>query len=115
MKVMCMYLPQYHSFPENDEWWGRGYTEWVAVKGAKPLFRGHCQPRAPLGGDYYDLDKDGQATLKRQAALAKQYGIANYARLPIDPVITTMVDAGEVESVSGEHIAPIVDVIQKEA
>ena len=48
-------------------------------------------------------------------ALAKQYGIANYARLPIDPVITTMVDAGEVESVSGEHIAPIVDVIQKEA
>ena len=48
-------------------------------------------------------------------ALAKQYGIANYARLPIDPVITTMVDAGEVESVSGEHIAPIVDAIQKEA
>ncbi len=48
-------------------------------------------------------------------ALAKQYGIANFARLPIDPVITTMVDAGEVESVSGEHIAPIVDAIQKEA
>ena len=48
-------------------------------------------------------------------ALAKQYGIANFARLPIDPVITTMVDAGEVESVSGEHIAPIVDVIEKEA
>ena len=48
-------------------------------------------------------------------ALAKQYGIANYARLPIDPVITTMVDAGEVESVSGEHIAPIVDAIAKEA
>ena len=48
-------------------------------------------------------------------ALAKQYGIAHYARLPIDPVITAMVDAGEVESVSGEHIAPIVDVIEKEA
>ena len=48
-------------------------------------------------------------------ALAKQYGIAHFARLPIDPVITTMVDAGEVESVSGEHIAPIVDVIEKEA
>ncbi len=48
-------------------------------------------------------------------ALAKQYGIANFVRLPIDPVITTMVDAGEVESVSGEHIAPIVDVIEKEA
>ena len=79
MKVMCMYLPQYHSFPENDEWWGRGYTEWVAVKGAKPLFRGHCQPRVPLGGDYYDLDKDGQATLKRQAALAKQYGVYGFS------------------------------------
>ena len=49
------------------------------------------------------------------AALAKQYGIENFARLPIDPVITTMVDAGEVESVSGEHIAPIVDAIAKEA
>jgi len=47
-------------------------------------------------------------------ALAKQYGIAHFARLPIDPVITTMVDAGEVESVSGEYIAPIVDVIEKE-
>ena len=48
-------------------------------------------------------------------ALAKQYNIANFARLPIDPVITAMVDAGEVESVSGEHIAPIVDAIAKEA
>ena len=47
-------------------------------------------------------------------ALAKQYGIAHFARLPIDPAITAMVDAGEVESVSGEHISPIVDVIQKE-
>ena len=47
-------------------------------------------------------------------ALAKQYGIAHFARLPIDPVITTMVDAGEVEQVSGENISPIVDVIEKE-
>ena len=47
-------------------------------------------------------------------ALAKQYGIAHWARLPIDPAVTAMVDAGEVESVSGEHISPIVDVIQKE-
>jgi len=50
----------------------------------------------------------------RVASLAKQYGIAHYARLPIDPVITTMVDAGEVESISGEYISPIVDVIEKE-
>ena len=46
--------------------------------------------------------------------IAKEYGIAHFARLPIDPVVATMVDAGEVESVSGEHIAPIVDYIEKE-
>ncbi len=51
----------------------------------------------------------------RAAALAAQYGIAHYARLPIDPVITAMVDAGEVESVSGEYIAPMADVIEREA
>jgi len=51
----------------------------------------------------------------RVEALAKQYGIAHFARLPIDPAITAMVDAGEVESVSGEHIAPIADVIEREA
>ena len=74
-----MYLPQFHSFPENDEWWGRDYTEWVAVKGAKPLFRGHNQPRVPEGNNYYDLDKDGKETLTRQAGLAKQYGIYGFA------------------------------------
>lgn len=78
MKVMCMYLPQFHSFPENDEWWGKGYTEWVAVKGAVPLYKGHDQPRVPLGGDYYDLDKDGAKTLAKQAALARQYGIYGF-------------------------------------
>ena len=46
--------------------------------------------------------------------IAKEYGIAHYARLPMDPVVATMVDAGEVESVSGEHIAPLVDYIEKE-
>lgn len=74
-----MYLPQYHSFPENDEWWGKGYTEWVAVKKASPLFKGHNQPRIPLGGNYYDLDKDGAATLKWQAELAKKYGVYGFA------------------------------------
>ena len=79
MKVMCMYLPQYHSFPENDEWWGKDYTEWVAVKRAKPLYKGHDQPRVPLGEDYYDLDKDGLATLKRQAELARKYGVYGFS------------------------------------
>ncbi|MCR5788998.1 MAG: glycoside hydrolase family 99-like domain-containing protein [Lachnospiraceae bacterium] len=79
MKVICLYLPQYHSFPENDAWWGKGYTEWEAVKRGKPLFRGHRQPRAPFDGQYYDLVKDGEAVLARQAALAKQYGIYGFA------------------------------------
>ena len=74
-----MYLPQYHSFPENDEWWGKGYTEWVAVKRAVPLYKGHDQPKVPLGGDYYDLDRDGAATMKRQAELAAKYGIYGFA------------------------------------
>ena len=79
MKVMCMYLPQYHSFPENDEWWGEGYTEWVAVKRALPLYKGHDQPKIPLGGKYYDLDKDAAETLKWQAELAKSHGVYGFA------------------------------------
>lgn len=79
MKVICMYLPQYHSFPENDEWWGKGYTEWVAVKRAKPLFAGHVQPRIPEDGHYYDLDSEGVETLKRQAEMANKYGIYGFS------------------------------------
>lgn len=78
MKVMCMYLPQFHSFPENDEWWGKDYTEWVAVKGAVPLYKGHDQPKVPMGGDYYDLGKDAVAVLSKQADLVRQYGIYGF-------------------------------------
>lgn len=78
MKVIALYLPQYHSFPENDEWWGKGYTEWTAVKRAKPLFNGHEQPQIPLDG-YYDLVKQGVETWTRQAELAKKYGVYGFA------------------------------------
>ncbi len=79
MRVMCMYLPQYHTFPENDAWWGEGYTEWTAVKRALPLFKGHEQPRVPADGVYYDLKSQGVETLLKQAELAKQYGIYGFA------------------------------------
>ena len=79
MKVMCMYLPQFHTFPENDEWWGKGYTEWTAVKRAKPLFKGHVQPKVPINGQYYDLVNEGVEILRWQAKLAKQYGIYGFS------------------------------------
>ena len=78
MRVIALYLPQYHSFPENDKWWGKGYTEWTAVKRAKPLFKGHEQPQVPLDG-YYDLVKEGVETWTRQAELAKKYGVYGFA------------------------------------
>ena len=74
-----MYLPQFHTFPENDEWWGKDYTEWVAVKRARPLYKGHDQPRRPLGDHYYDLGTDTVATLKKQAGLANKYGVYGFS------------------------------------
>lgn len=72
-KVIAMYLPQYHRIPENDMWWGEGFTDWEAVKKATPLFDGHRQPKMPYTGNYYDLlDK---STLEWQSNLMRQYGI----------------------------------------
>ncbi len=74
-----MYLPQYHTFPENDKWWGKGYTEWTAVRKSHPLYKGHIQPRVPLDNRYYDLVNDGVNTLKWQAETARKYGIYGFS------------------------------------
>jgi hypothetical protein len=71
MKVIPVYLPQFHRIPENDAWWGEGFTEWVNVRNAEPLFEGHNQPRVPLDNNYYDLSDI--ETLKWQCKLAKDH------------------------------------------
>lgn len=73
MKVLAMYLPQFHRVRENDEWWGEGFTDWMTVKNARPLYEGHEQPRVPLDNNYYDL-MDRQ-TMVWQSELMKKYGI----------------------------------------
>lgn len=76
MKVIPVYLPQFHTIPENDEWWGKGFTEWVNMRNAQPLYEGHNQPRVPLNNNYYDLSD--LETLKWQCKLAKEYGIYGF-------------------------------------
>ncbi len=79
MRPIALYLPQFHCFKENDEWWGKGYTEWTAVKQAKPLYKGHIQPRMPYDNEYYDLSDPRGDRLKIQAELAKKYGIYGFS------------------------------------
>ena len=76
MKIIAFYLPQFHEIPENDEWWGKGFTEWVNVKKASPLYDGHEQPRVPLGGNYYNLLDDEVKVW--QAQIAKKYGVYGF-------------------------------------
>jgi lipopolysaccharide biosynthesis protein len=75
-RVIAVYLPQYYPVKENDEWWGKGFTEWINVAKAKPLFKGHYQPHIPADLGFYDLRVP--ETRKSQADLAREYGIYGF-------------------------------------
>ncbi len=78
-KILAYYLPQFHSFKENDAWWGAGFTEWTNISRGLPRFQGHYQPRVPRDLGFYGLDDDRVlTTLRRQISLAKGAGIHGF-------------------------------------
>lgn len=75
-KLIAFYFPQFHSIPENDIWWGKGFQDWKLVQKCKPLYKGHNQPRMPLDHVYYNPCE--YQVLEKQAKLAKEYGVYGF-------------------------------------